>query len=135
MLKTKQTTTKVSGPEASVAITHLTGHWYKGREISLKRHSGSYCQTSRREEAERATYCLMSLIETTRHYNGFRHIAQVADSVLVFSLTWASAKMTPTTLEALPVTFYQTNQKALLIQLAAFALLRARVSARLPKMS
>lgn len=73
----------------------------------------------------------MILLDTTRH------IAQVTDSVLVSSPTWASAKMTPATLEALPVTFYQTNQKVLLIQLAAFALLRARVAvtASLPNMS
>lgn len=37
MLKAKQKTTTVSGIAASVATLHLTVHWYKGQEISLKR--------------------------------------------------------------------------------------------------
>lgn len=76
---------------------------------------------------------MASLIETSRHYNGFRHITQAINSILVSSPpTWASA-----TLEALPIIFYQTSWNVLLIQVTAHVLLRARivVSAMLPNIS
>lgn len=87
---------------------------------------GQYCQMSRRQREKRTIYFIACLIETTGQYHGFQHINQFTSSVLVSSPTWASTKMIPDAL--LPITFYQTNQKLLLIQLASFGLLRERVS-------